>query len=676
MHLQDSQLWDYERPRSKLCFCDGHNGELCKLAKLSLEAVKTELVLKVDITHSLSQAHNMLENNSTPPNHITPSANAMTSVSSKSDAAEQVAMSNAQATVLESKADASESTAATSASTVAVVVTEAAKGSQALDVLGTAETRSASSDGVVDKSDSVALGLEHAQACGSSEDMQHHNLETAIVLTAKSNVDAVAGVTVQSADVKSADAGRGELNGANSASDVYLVESDTKTALSNATSRVVVANADAKAADSEDRAKVVISAGEYHAAQAANAVNAERYTGADVSKIDAVVATTTVAVAELSKDAAEDAKVNAVEDVAAAAEASSLADANAAATTSPSATQTACDAASVTQTTAAKSALMDAPDSAALEDESSRKQSNMVGSAELSEGFLGDDEEKLVSSGSAVQILNKIIEVVEDEEASSSEDVKIVMSASEEAAAKAAQEEEDAKARVAEEAGEQVAPKEDLTITDPLPVAKQDDEDSADEEEYPELSAQELERYNKMMLKEGDACPACGKGTLILRQNEKVAFLGCSCYPQCKLRYYTSRSNAVITLKTLESTCPECGSQLEVKKGRYGLFIGCSDYPQCTYVYRDEAVHDEVECPVCKKGTLERRRARSGRIFFGCNHYPECDFIVPGIPVQSPCKDCGFPIRYKKKVKAGIALVCANPECGSRRRRKQEIIAS
>lgn len=302
--------------------------------------------------------------------------------------------------------------------------------------------------------------------------------------------------------------------------------------------------------------------------------------------------------------------------------------------------------------------------------------SNIVGSAELSEDVLGDDGDMPVSSGSAVHILNKIIEVVEDEEADSSEDVKMVLSASEEAAAKAAEEEEKAKAKAAEEAGEEAAPKEDLTITDPLPVAKQEYDAATDEDEYPELSAEDQERYNKMMLKEGDACPACGKGTLILRQNDRVAFLGCSCFPQCKLRYYTSRSNAVVSMKTLESTCPQCGAPLEVKKGRYGLFIGCSDYPQCTYVYKDEAVHDEIECPVCKKGTLERRRARSGRIFFGCNHYPECEFIVPGIPVQSPCKECGFPIRYKKKVKAGIALVCANPECASRRRRKQEIIES
>ena len=30
-------------------------------------------------------------------------------------------------------------------------------------------------------------------------------------------------------------------------------------------------------------------------------------------------------------------------------------------------------------------------------------------------------------------------------------------------------------------------------------------------------------------------------------------------------------------------TCPDCGSELIEKQGKYGLFIGCSDYPYCNY---------------------------------------------------------------------------------------------
>ena len=281
-----------------------------------------------------------------------------------------------------------------------------------------------------------------------------------------------------------------------------------------------------------------------------------------------------------------------------------------------------------------------------------------------------EDSESL-ASGSAVQILNKMIEVVEDEEASSSDETKIVHDNGQNLSAKAQQ---DASLEDGIADGDKEA-KPDLTIAEPVAIIESGIADADNEASYPELSAADQERYNKMLLKEGDPCPACGQGSLILRQNERVAFLGCSCFPKCKLRYYTARSNAVVTLKTLESTCPECGARLAVKKGRYGLFIGCSDYPQCTYTYKEDSVDEEISCPSCNKGQLERRRARSGRIFFGCNNYPSCEFILPGVPVASECKECGFPLKYKKKVKAGIALICGNPLCASRRRRKQEMLA-
>ena len=296
--------------------------------------------------------------------------------------------------------------------------------------------------------------------------------------------------------------------------------------------------------------------------------------------------------------------------------------------------------------------------------------SSVEQSVSVAAGSAVEDSESL-ASGSAVQILNKMIEVVEDEEASSSDETKIVHDNGQNLSADAQQ---DASLEDGIADGDKEA-KPDLTIAEPVALIESGIAEADNEAAYPELSAADQERYNKMLLKEGDPCPACGQGSLILRQNERVAFLGCSCFPKCKLRYYTARSNAVVTLKTLESTCPECGARLAVKKGRYGLFIGCSYYPQCTYTYKEDSVDEEISCPSCNKGQLERRRARSGRIFFGCNKYPSCEFILPGVPVASECKECGFPIKYKKKVKAGIALICGNPLCDSRRRRKQEMLA-
>lgn len=192
--------------------------------------------------------------------------------------------------------------------------------------------------------------------------------------------------------------------------------------------------------------------------------------------------------------------------------------------------------------------------------------------------------------------------------------------------------------------------------------------------EGPELSAEDLERFSKMSLKEGDLCPACSQGTLVLRKNDKVQFLGCSCYPSCKMRYFTAASSPVSTLKILKSLCPKCQSPLAVKKGRYGLFVGCSNYPDCNYTHKETEQEQAISCPICSKGTLEKRRTYNGRIFYGCSHYPKCNFLLPGVPVLRTCKECGFPLSFKKKVKAGVALVCGNTLCSSRRKRKYELI--
>lgn len=176
-------------------------------------------------------------------------------------------------------------------------------------------------------------------------------------------------------------------------------------------------------------------------------------------------------------------------------------------------------------------------------------------------------------------------------------------------------------------------------------------------------------------LKEGEVCPACQIGHMVLKKGEKMSFLGCSCYPVCKMRSFVSTNVSVMTLKILTTPCPSCGEPMAVKKGRYGLFIGCSNYPECSYTYKEHANKESLTCPLCSKGTMERKRARSGRTFYGCNNYPKCTFLLPGEPVAQQCPECGFPVRFYKKVKAGTALVCANPLCASRKRRKYDLVS-
>ena len=74
--------------------------------------------------------------------------------------------------------------------------------------------------------------------------------------------------------------------------------------------------------------------------------------------------------------------------------------------------------------------------------------------------------------------------------------------------------------------------------------------------------------------------------------------------------------------------CPECGSDLVVRKGKYGEFTACSNYPKCKYVKKQERQVVEVcKCPECG-GTVVEKRTKKGKIFYGCNNYPKCKYAT------------------------------------------------
>lgn len=168
--------------------------------------------------------------------------------------------------------------------------------------------------------------------------------------------------------------------------------------------------------------------------------------------------------------------------------------------------------------------------------------------------------------------------------------------------------------------------------------------------------------------KEGDSCPQCG-APLVLRHSERGDFLGCSEYPAGDFLTPIAISHNVKVILDLNAECPQCGALLQVKRGRYGIFIGCSNYPSCNFVasHNQEA---EVDCPICRKGSLKKRSNRQGRIFYACSRYPSCDYALSGKPVAQSCDCCGFPLKYEKITKKGIKLICGNPLCSTRRRKK------
>ena len=71
--------------------------------------------------------------------------------------------------------------------------------------------------------------------------------------------------------------------------------------------------------------------------------------------------------------------------------------------------------------------------------------------------------------------------------------------------------------------------------------------------------------------------------------------------------------------------CPECGSPLVIRNGKYGKFTACSNYPTCKYIKKENKTLEICKCPECD-GTIVEKRTKKGKIFYGCNNYPTCKY--------------------------------------------------
>ncbi len=104
-------------------------------------------------------------------------------------------------------------------------------------------------------------------------------------------------------------------------------------------------------------------------------------------------------------------------------------------------------------------------------------------------------------------------------------------------------------------------------------------------------------------------------------------------------------------------TCPECGSDLVVRKGKYGEFVACSNYPTCKYVKKEvKEVNALAKCPKCGHDIVERK-TKKGKVFYGCSNFPKCDYATWYEPTGECCPNCKNLLVTKNK-----QVVCE--ECG------------
>jgi DNA topoisomerase I len=159
---------------------------------------------------------------------------------------------------------------------------------------------------------------------------------------------------------------------------------------------------------------------------------------------------------------------------------------------------------------------------------------------------------------------------------------------------------------------------------------------------------------------------------MVLKKGRFGPFLACSRYPDCKETRRLVRGEGgklqVEVLAPIDEKCPECGSDLMWRRGRFGAFIACSSYPTCKYIKKKEAREIGLLCPECGQGQVVERKGRWGRFFYGCKRYPECKFTAYHKPIPEPCPDCGRPYLLEKETKKeGKVVFCGNEACHYKR---------
>ncbi len=251
-------------------------------------------------------------------------------------------------------------------------------------------------------------------------------------------------------------------------------------------------------------------------------------------------------------------------------------------------------------------------------------------------------------------------------------------------------------------------------------------------------------------------CPTCSSNLIIRKSKYGGSFIGCSNYPKCTLTWPLPPGEAVKAAECKEcgfnqasirpkkgrkhnvcinpgcptkkgetpqlkavGKCPKCGSEMLVRKSRYGsFFIGCSGYPNCKNIWPlpkdafedigfcdkcnyplirahtekngnyESCVNPQCErhiigkndgsaiegvgkCPKCSSEMLVRK-SRFGSFFIGCSGYPNCKNIWPlpkdAFESTGTCKVCGYPIITAHPEGKASYETCVNPECQTRKK--------
>ena len=160
--------------------------------------------------------------------------------------------------------------------------------------------------------------------------------------------------------------------------------------------------------------------------------------------------------------------------------------------------------------------------------------------------------------------------------------------------------------------------------------------------------------YKKPVEETDIICEKCG-ARMVIREGRYGKFAACPNFPRCRNTKRldkdgksaaepeeTDPSKEIIS----DEKCPNCGSDMVLRKGAYGTFFACRNYPDCktTKPYHKDT---GFKCPLCGK-KLVTKTSKSRRTFYSCEDYPNCSFSCWDIPTDETCPKCGAMVLKKK----------------------------
>ncbi|GAI75782.1 unnamed protein product, partial [marine sediment metagenome] len=77
-----------------------------------------------------------------------------------------------------------------------------------------------------------------------------------------------------------------------------------------------------------------------------------------------------------------------------------------------------------------------------------------------------------------------------------------------------------------------------------------------------------------------EICPECGSA-MVIRLGRYGKFLACSSFPRCRYTAPLDEQGKKIVPQMTEEKCSKCESPMVIRWGRRGKFLACSAYPKC-----------------------------------------------------------------------------------------------